>query len=56
MIEKEFQEYIATTYEHAAITMAMGLGHNLGLFKLLLETENPMSMKEIAEKLDFKER
>ena len=36
--------------------IAIGIGHDLGLFEVLKDAEQPLSLKDIADKRSLKER
>ena len=38
------------------IMLSVGLGHDLGLFKVMCEAKKPVSVKEVASTLNLKER
>ena len=56
MERKEFSKFLAEVYSHGALMSAIGLGHDLGLFGVFYDTDQPQSLQKIAKTLDLKER
>lgn len=56
MDKKEFSKFLTDTYSRGALMLSIGIGHDLGLWKVLCEADNPMSLQEIADKTNLKER
>lgn len=36
--------------------LAIGIGHDMGLFEVLINAEQPLSLKDIADRKNLKER
>ena len=56
MERKEFSKFLTDIYSHGALMTAIGLGHDLGLFRIFYDTDQPLSLQEIATKSNLKER
>ena len=56
MERKEFSKFLTDVYSHGALMSAIGLGHDLGLFRVFYDTDQPLSLSDIATKLNLKER
>ena len=56
MEKKEFSKFLSDVYSHGTLMSAIGLGHDLGLFRVFYDTDQPLSLQEIATKTDLKER
>lgn len=56
MEKQEFSKYITNIYQNGCVMLAIGLGHDLGLFKVMCEAQKPLSVAEVAESLNLKER
>ena len=56
MDKKDFSKYILDIYSRGALTLAISIGHELGIFKEFYGTDEPLSVQCIAEKLTLKER
>lgn len=56
MNKEAFGKYFTGIYQDGMIMLSIGLGHDLGLFKVLCEATKPISLEEVAKTLDLKER
>ena len=56
MDKKDFSKYIFDIYNQGALILSISIGHELGLFKVFFGTDEPLSVHDIANKLDLKER
>ena len=56
MDKKDFSKYIFDIYNQGALILSISIGHELGLFKIFFGTDEPLSVHDIAIKLDLKER
>ena len=56
MDKAEFGKYFTSIYQNGMIMLSVGLGHDLGLFKVMCEAKKPISVEEVASTLNLKER
>ena len=56
MDKEEFGKYFTRIFQDGMIMLSVAIGHDLGLFKVLCEAKEPISVEEVAGKLDLKER
>ena len=56
MEKEEFDQFIADVNFKSIVNLSLMVGHKLGLFDVLCETDQPMSVREIADKAKLKER
>ena len=56
MERKEFSKFLTDVFSHGALMSAIGLGHDLGLFRVFYDNDQPLSLQDIATKLNLKER
>lgn len=56
MEKAEFGKYFTNIFQDGFIMLSIGIGHDLGLFKVMCEAKEPISSEEVAKKLDLKER
>ena len=56
MDKKDFSKFIFDIYSHGALNLSISIGHDLGLFNEFFGTDEPLSVLNIAQKLDLKER
>lgn len=56
MEETDFQTYLSGIYQNGLVMLSIAFGHKLGLFKFLMESKKPLSLTDIADGLDLKER
>ena len=56
MERKEFSKFLTDVFSHGALMSAIGLGHDLGLFRVFYDSDQPLSLQYIATKLNLKER
>ena len=56
MEKKAFSQFIADIYSQGSLILSISVGHDLGLFKVFYDTDQPVSLQNIADKLHLKER
>lgn len=56
MEKEELDQFIADVNFKSIVNLSLMVGHKLGLFDVLCETDQPMSAQEIADKAKLKER
>ncbi|XP_045204432.2 S-adenosylmethionine-dependent methyltransferase Rv2258c-like [Mercenaria mercenaria] len=56
MDKEGFGKYFKSIYQNGCLMLSIGLGHDLGLFKVMCEAKKPISVEEVAECLKLKER
>jgi hypothetical protein len=56
MNKEEFGKYLSRMYQDGMLMLSVGLGHDLGLFKVICEASKPISVEEVAKTLNLKER
>lgn len=56
MEREDFSEFLSDVDRYSIFSLSLMLGHNLGLFDVLCNTDQPLSLQEIAERTKLKER
>ena len=56
MEKREFFQFIADIYSQGSLILSISIGHDLGLFKVFYDTDQPIGLQDIADKLHLKER
>lgn len=56
MDNKEFASYLGSIFQNGLVMVSVGLGYELGFYKVLTTATEPFSEEGLAAKLNFKER
>lgn len=56
MEKEEFSKFMSDVYCHSLFSLSLLVGRNLGLFDVFCDTDKPLSVQDIADKANLKER
>lgn len=56
MEKQQFSNFLNGMYANGFVMMSISIGHELGLFEYLCKADKPISVKDIADDLNLKER
>lgn len=56
MDAETFQKFMGDIYSKGCLMMSVAMGHELGIFKYLCAADQPVSVNDVAQACNLKER